>query len=180
MTEGRASRDKPNSAASRARCWHAHVQRRGDDWFGCHRTLRYVDEVICIDDGSSDASARIAEACGATVIRHRVNRGYSGALKTLFLQSLRIGRRRAGAPRFRWSTRNQRHTQVAPTNPRWRGRLRHRLSFVDGGGGTDMPAYRRLGIKVITAASTFPATSASRTRSPASSLFQNRPRTPEI
>ena len=25
--------------------------------------------------------------------------------------------------------------------------------FIDGGGGTDMPAYRRLGIKVITAAS---------------------------
>ena len=46
------------------------------------RALRYVDEVICIDDGSSDASARIAEACGATVIRHRVNRGYGGALKT--------------------------------------------------------------------------------------------------
>ena len=51
------------------------------------RTLRYVDEVICIDDGSSDASARIAEACGATVIRHRVNRGYGGALKTLFLRA---------------------------------------------------------------------------------------------
>ena len=33
--------------------------------------LRHVDEVICIDDGSSDSSARIAEACGATVIRHR-------------------------------------------------------------------------------------------------------------
>ena len=25
--------------------------------------------------------------------------------------------------------------------------------FIEGGGGTDMPAYRRLGIKVITAAS---------------------------
>ena len=37
--------------------------------------LRYVDAVICIDDGSSDSSARIAEACGATVIRHRTNRG---------------------------------------------------------------------------------------------------------
>ena len=48
------------------------------------RALEHVDEVICIDDGSSDASARIAEACGATVIRHRVNRGYGGALKTLF------------------------------------------------------------------------------------------------
>ena len=51
------------------------------------RTLRHVDAVICVDDGSSDASARIAEACGATVIRHRVNRGYGGALKTLFLHA---------------------------------------------------------------------------------------------
>ena len=51
------------------------------------RTLRHVDKVICIDDGSSDASARIAEACGATVIRHRANRGYGGALKTLFLKA---------------------------------------------------------------------------------------------
>ena len=39
------------------------------------RTLRYVDEVICIDDGSSDSSARIAEACGATVIRYDVPKG---------------------------------------------------------------------------------------------------------
>ena len=49
--------------------------------------LRHVDAVICIDDGSSDSSARIAEACGATVIRHRVNRGYGGALKTLFIKA---------------------------------------------------------------------------------------------
>ena len=48
------------------------------------RALRHVDEVICIDDGSSDSSARIAEACGATVIRHRGNQGYGAALKTLF------------------------------------------------------------------------------------------------
>ena len=48
---------------------------------------RYVDQVICVDDGSSDASARIAEANGATVLRHRVNRGYGGALKTLFHKS---------------------------------------------------------------------------------------------
>ena len=49
--------------------------------------LRHVDEVICIDDGSSDSSARIAEACGATVIRHRGNQGYGAALKTLFKTS---------------------------------------------------------------------------------------------
>ena len=46
--------------------------------------LRHVDVVICIDDGSSDSSARIAEACGAIVHRHRANRGYGGALKSLF------------------------------------------------------------------------------------------------
>ena len=46
--------------------------------------LKHVDAIICIDDGSSDSSARIAEACGAIVIRHRVNRGYGGALKSLF------------------------------------------------------------------------------------------------
>ena len=47
--------------------------------------LRHVDAVICIDDGSSDSSARIAEACGAIVYRHRSNRGYGAALKTLFI-----------------------------------------------------------------------------------------------
>ncbi|MEJ6530709.1 MAG: glycosyltransferase family 2 protein, partial [Euryarchaeota archaeon] len=46
--------------------------------------LRYVDAVICIDDGSSDSSAKIAETCGAIVHRHRVNRGYGGALQSLF------------------------------------------------------------------------------------------------
>ena len=49
--------------------------------------LRYVDAVICIDDGSSDSSARIAEACGAIVYRHRSNRGYGAALKTLFIKA---------------------------------------------------------------------------------------------
>lgn len=39
-------------------------------------------EVLVIDDGSSDATGEIAAAAGARVIRHRVNRGYGGALKT--------------------------------------------------------------------------------------------------
>ena len=42
--------------------------------------LEHVDDVLCVDDGSSDTSARIAEACGAIVHRHRVNRGCGGAL----------------------------------------------------------------------------------------------------
>ena len=50
------------------------------------KALRHVDAVICIDDGSSDSSARIAEKCGAIVVRHRVNRGYGGALKSLIFK----------------------------------------------------------------------------------------------
>lgn len=41
-----------------------------------------VQEVIVIDDGSSDDTAYIAKNAGATVIRHKQNLGYGAALKT--------------------------------------------------------------------------------------------------
>ena len=117
------------------------------------RALRYVDEVICIDDGSSDASARIAEACGATVIRHRVNRGYGGALKTLFLRASEL----EVDALVLLDSDGQHETSDIPKllKPILDGEADFAIGsrFVDGGGGTDMPAYRRLGIKVITAAS---------------------------
>lgn len=39
-------------------------------------------EIIVVDDGSSDATARAAGLAGARVMRHRSNRGYGAALKT--------------------------------------------------------------------------------------------------
>jgi Glycosyl transferase family 2 len=39
-------------------------------------------EIIVVDDGSTDATARAAASAGARVIRHRSNRGYGAALKT--------------------------------------------------------------------------------------------------
>jgi glycosyltransferase involved in cell wall biosynthesis len=48
------------------------------------RARAYASEVIVCDDGSTDDTAREAQAAGATVIRHRVNKGYGSALKTLF------------------------------------------------------------------------------------------------
>lgn len=39
-------------------------------------------EVIVVDDGSRDATAALAEAAGAAVIRHNNRRGYGAALKT--------------------------------------------------------------------------------------------------
>ena len=117
------------------------------------RTLRHVDAVICIDDGSSDASARIAEACGATVIRHRVNRGYGGALKTLFLKASEMD----VDALVLLDSDGQHDTEDIPNmlEPILSGEADFTIGsrFVEGGGGTDMPAYRKLGIKVITAAS---------------------------
>ena len=39
-------------------------------------------EIVIVDDGSTDATARAAVGAGAQVIRHRSNRGYGAALKT--------------------------------------------------------------------------------------------------
>ena len=117
------------------------------------RTLRHVDEVVCIDDGSSDASARIAEACGATVIRHRVNRGYGAALKSLFVHARELNVDALVV----LDSDGQHDCSDIPNmlEPILSGEADFTIGsrFVEGGGGTDMPAYRRLGIKVITAAS---------------------------
>jgi glycosyltransferase involved in cell wall biosynthesis len=43
---------------------------------------KYVDEVIVIDDGSTDKTAEIARSAGATVICHDKNRGKGAAMKT--------------------------------------------------------------------------------------------------
>jgi glycosyltransferase involved in cell wall biosynthesis len=41
-----------------------------------------VDLVIVVDDGSADATARLAEGAGATVVRHVRNRGKGAAMET--------------------------------------------------------------------------------------------------
>ena len=43
-----------------------------------------IEPVVVIDDGSSDRTGDVARAAGAIVLRHDVNRGKGGALKTGF------------------------------------------------------------------------------------------------
>ncbi len=50
-------------------------------------SLKYVDEVIVCDDGSTDNTAKVAKESGAKVLSHQKNRGYGAALITMFDQA---------------------------------------------------------------------------------------------
>lgn len=50
-----------------------------------------LEPVLVIDDGSRDATGDVARTGGAVVIRHPVNRGKGGALKTGFAWALENG-----------------------------------------------------------------------------------------
>ena len=48
------------------------------------KSLKYVDQVIVCDDGSSDLTAEKAKIAGAVVIKHEKNMGKGHAMKSLF------------------------------------------------------------------------------------------------
>lgn len=54
-------------------------------------TRYYADNVIVVDDGSSDRTASIARKAGAEVIVHEVNKGKGAALKTGFAAADDLG-----------------------------------------------------------------------------------------
>lgn len=54
-----------------------------------HALREHFDDVICVDDGSSDGTADLATRAGAQVVRHAVNLGQGAALQTGFEYVLR-------------------------------------------------------------------------------------------
>ena len=50
-----------------------------------------VDEVLLVDDGSTDRTVQVAQEMGLTVIQHPQNRGYGGNQKTCYRYALEHG-----------------------------------------------------------------------------------------
>jgi glycosyltransferase involved in cell wall biosynthesis len=55
--------------------------------------LRHVNRVIVVDDGSTDATAQLAEAAGALCVSHDTNRGVGAAVSTGLIRARELGAR---------------------------------------------------------------------------------------
>ena len=52
---------------------------------------KYVDKVVVVDDGSTDASVEIARGAGAIVCSHGCNKGYGAAVRTALNEGKEVG-----------------------------------------------------------------------------------------
>ncbi len=111
---------------------------------------KHTDAVVVCDDGSTDLTGEIARRLGAVVIRHERNLGYGAALQSLFEWA-----REFKADVLVTLDSDGQHNPAEI--PRLVKPIEDRVAevvlgsrFLDKNGSVEMPAYRQLGVKVIT------------------------------
>ena len=106
--------------------------------------------VIVCDDGSADLTGEIALRMDAIVVRHERNLGYGAALQSLFKRAKELN----ADVLVTLDSDGQHDAAEIPllVKPIEEGRAEVVLGsrFKDKNGTVDMPAYRQLGVKVIT------------------------------
>jgi glycosyltransferase involved in cell wall biosynthesis len=108
---------------------------------------KHVDQVVVVDDGSSDSTAEIAEALGAYVVRHSKNGGYGAALRTCFEVA-----RKMGADQMVILDSDGQHDPAEIEmllKPLGKGTDLVIGSRFCNGNGHEVPAYRKAGMKVL-------------------------------
>jgi len=106
---------------------------------------KFVDQVVVVDDGSTDRTAEVAESAGAYVVRHDRNDGYGAALRTIFETA-----RDLGADKMVIIDSDGQHDPEEI--PKLLQPLSSGADLVIGSrfrNGQNIPAYRRAGMKVL-------------------------------
>ena len=116
------------------------------------KTKHYVDEVLVIDDGSSDDTAKIAKEAGAIIITHETNKGKGNAIKTGFRYALAHG--------FDYAVTIDGDGQHNPAEiPLLVGNIMnngHDISLgFRVGQDTEMPKWRKVGKRILDYATSF-------------------------
>jgi glycosyltransferase involved in cell wall biosynthesis len=116
-----------------------------------------VDEVILVDDGSTDRTVRVAREMGLTVIEHPENRGYGGNQKTCYRYALEHGADIVVMihPDYQYDSRVIPHAvgfiELGICDVVLGSRIRSRREALAGG----MPKYKYLSNRFLTALENF-------------------------
>jgi len=115
----------------------------------------HVDQVIVCDDGSTDGTADIAKKAGAIVISHKKNKGYGGAIISLF----EYARENNAEIMITLDGDGQHNPDQIPLL--LNTLVQHNVDVVIGSRflnqNTEAPGYRKRGIKIITSAANYGA-----------------------
>ena len=113
------------------------------------KAKKFVDCVVVIDDGSTDATAEIASGAGASVYAHGENRGYGAAVRSAMAE----GRRLEADILVVLDGDGQHDPNEIPTliQPLVEGESDIVLGSRFIGDGQKPPFYRRVGQRVLTA-----------------------------